>query len=607
MTPDANAKSDSVPAPAAELDRNTRGFIVAVALLQGLLLYLARIGTGFGLELEVSWYAMVLSVPTAMLLSVQRLDDRRFWSNAGLLAAVYLPLSLWAGWSATGAPDLSEATVLGPFAVSLAIGLFVALPYLQCRLSHGRWRAPYRELFEHGWQNALTLILTAAFVGICWAVLGLCAVLFKLIGIEFFADLFTTRSFVHLATGTMVGLGVLVGRTQHRPVQIARQILFAIFKGLLPLVALIALLFVASLPFTGLEALWKTRSATLILMCLIATVVLFVNAVYQDGEGEPPYPRWLRGVVDAALLTLPVFAALGLYALSLRIGQYGWTGERFWAALASVALSLYALGYAVATLRRGGGQWLGGLRRVNVAVSLVLLALVAAANSWILDPHRLGVGSQLAQLARGKAEPAKFDLGYLRFDSGRRGYQALNALKRDPRFAATAPTAHANLERALAATTRWEYRIERREAPKTDTPAQALQRIAAAKDVGAIDPAWLDAVVKQTLKTPGCLDDDGACALVAPDLDRDGQPEYLLCNVRDWGNRCYAYARDADGWRRIGESYLSQSADGFKERLLGEPVQVVPRRWGDVRIGAQGKLMRLDPVTDCEGKKDCEP
>lgn len=575
------------PTPAsAELSRATRGFIVAVALLQGLLLYLARLDTGLRFELEVSWYAMVLSVPTVMLLSVQRLDDRRFWSNAGLLAAVCLPLSVWAGWSATGAPDLNQAAVLAPFAASLAVGLFVALPYLQCRLAHGRWRAPYRELFEHGWQNALTLILTAAFVGICWAVLGLCAVLFKLIGIGLFADLFSTRSFVHLATGTMVGLGVLVGRTQQRPVQIARQILFAIFKGLLPLVALIALLFVASLPFTGLEALWKTRSATLILMCLIATVVLFVNAVYQDGESEPPYPRWLRGVVDAALLTLPVFAALGLYALSLRIGQYGWTGDRFWAALACLALGLYALGYAAAALRRGGGRWLGGLRRVNVAVSLVLLALVAAANAWILDPHRLGAGSQLAQLARSTVGPAEFDLSYLRFDSGRRGYRALKALQNDPRFAANAPLARDNLERALAATTRWEYRAEPRGMSKPKTREQALQRMAVAASVGAVDPAWLDAVLDRTLKTPDCLNYDGACALVAPDLDRDGRPEYLLCNVRDWGNRCYAYARDAGGWRRIGETYLAQPAEGFQERLLGEDVQVVPRRWGDVRIGA---------------------
>ncbi|MGO4776323.1 DUF4153 domain-containing protein, partial [Lysobacter sp. 2RAB21] len=325
-----------------------------------------------------------------MLLSVQRLDDRRFWTNALGVAAIYLLLALWAGWSATGAPDIKAAAVLWPFGATLAIALFIALPYLQCRLDHGRWRAPYSALFEHGWQNALTLLLTAVFVGICWGVLGLCAVLFKLIGIGFFADLFTTRSFAHLATGIMIGLGVLVGRTQQRPVQVARQILFAIFKGLLPLVALIALLFVISLPFTGLDALWRTRSATLILMSLIAVMVLFVNAVYQDGDDAPPYPRWLRHVVDAALLILPIYAGLGLYALSLRIGQYGWTAERFWAVLASVVLSAYTVGYAVAALRPRAG-WLHDLKRVNVGVSLAILALTVAANSWLLDPHRLSV------------------------------------------------------------------------------------------------------------------------------------------------------------------------------------------------------------------------
>ena len=89
--------------------------------------------------------------------------------------------------------------------------LFVALPWLQCRIEHGRWRAPYAELFEHAWQNALTLALTLAFVGICWAVLQLWAELFALVKIDFFRDLFREPAFVYLATGGMAGLGVGMG------------------------------------------------------------------------------------------------------------------------------------------------------------------------------------------------------------------------------------------------------------------------------------------------------------------------------------------------------------------------------------------------------------
>ncbi|MGO1072986.1 DUF4153 domain-containing protein [Lysobacter sp. CA199] len=576
-------------APVA-LSRATRSFIVLVALLQGLLLYLIRIGAPDGSGLEVCSYVIALSVPTVMLLSVRRLDDPRFWTGTIGVGAVYLLLALWAGWSASGAPDIKQSAVLWPFGASLAIALFVVLPYLQCRLDHGHWRAPYTALFEHGWQNALTLKLTAVFVGICWAVLGLCAVLFKLIGIGFFSDLFSTRSFIHLATGIMIGLGVLVGRTQQRPVQVARQILFAIFKGLLPLVALIALLFVVSLPFTGLEALWRTRSATLILMSLIAVMVLFVNAVYQDGDDAPPYPRWLRRVVDAALLSLPIYAGLGLYALSLRIGQYGWTAERYWAVLASIVLAAYAVGYAIAALRPRAG-WLHDLKRVNVGVSLGILVLAVLANSWLLDPHRLSVNDQLARLRDGRTDAKEFDLSYLRFNTGRRGYQALEALKTDPKSDAQQ---RAQIERVLVMKNAWEYRQDKR-SQQARTATEALQHIKPAAGVGAPDPAWLQALVAQKLESPDCLNADSECVLMTPDLDGNGQADYLLCNAEQWGPKCFLYSHEQGEWSKIGHSsYMSVPAKEFAPAMHANQVRAVPRRWADIQLGDSDRTIPIE-------------
>ncbi|MEH6415711.1 DUF4153 domain-containing protein [Pseudomonas sp. CGJS7] len=579
------------PAPAS-LSHATRSFIVLVALLQGLLLYLIRIAAPDGSGLEVCSYVIALSVPTVMLLSVQRLNDARFWTGTLGVGAIYLLLALWAGWSATGAPHIKQSAVLWPFGASLAIALFVALPYLQCRLDSGRWRAPYTALFEHGWQNALTLILTAVFVGICWAVLGLCAVLFKLIGIGFFADLFGTRSFIHLATGIMIGLGVLVGRTQQKPVQVARQILFAIFKGLLPLVALIALLFVVSLPFTGLDALWSTRSATLILMSLIAVTVLFVNAVYQDGDDAPPYPSWLRRVVDAALLSLPIYAGLGLYALSLRIGQYGWTTERFWAVLASLALSAYAVGYAVAALRPRAG-WLHDLKRVNVGVSLGILLLAVLANSWLLDPHRLSVNDQLARLRDGRTETGRFDLTHLRFDTGRRGYQALVAMKADPKLDAQR---RAHIERVLKMENSWEYRQEDKRDQQARTAAEALKRIKPATGVAAPDSAWLQGVLDRKLETPECLNADSDCVLMTPDLDNDGQADYLLCNAERWGSGCYVYTREQGVWTKIGRAntYPTTTSEDLAKAMRANQVRAMPRRWADFQLGEDGRTISIE-------------
>ena len=308
------------------LSRETRSFIVLIALSQGLLLWLAQTGQAHHVwpfsELGgcICWYTLVLGVPSAMTLTVARLRDARYWQNIAIVGVVLALLAAWATWSATGAPGLRSSEVLGPYGATTILALFVALPWLQCRIERGRWYAPYTDLFEHAWQNALTLALTLAFVGICWAVLQLWAELFALVKIEFFRDLFREPAFVYLATGGMAGLGILIARTQEKPIRIARQVVLAVFTGLLPLIAFVAVLFAVSLVFTGLEPLWKTRHAAMILMWLVATMIVFANAVHQDGRNDAPYPAWLRRVIDAGLLSLPIFAAIALYALHLRIG-----------------------------------------------------------------------------------------------------------------------------------------------------------------------------------------------------------------------------------------------------------------------------------------------
>ncbi|WP_210217163.1 DUF4153 domain-containing protein, partial [Klebsiella pneumoniae] len=132
---------------------------------------------------------------------------------------------------------------------------------------------------------------------------------------------------------------------------------FAICRGLLPLLSFIAVLFVLSLPFTGLAPLWATRSAASLLLVLAVLLISLANAVYQHDDGTPPYPAWLRRLVEASLLALPIYAGLALYAMSLRVSQYGWTLSRFWGAAVAVLIAGYAIGYAFAALRRHG-RWL---------------------------------------------------------------------------------------------------------------------------------------------------------------------------------------------------------------------------------------------------------
>lgn len=588
------------------LPRQTRAFIVLTALLQGGLMYLAQQGSerGWwplaGLGGRVCWYTLVLTVPTALVLVVQRLGDRRLWRYAGALATVFLALAAWAGWNATGAPGLRSGQVLGPFGTALALGLFVALPWLQCRLAHASWRAPYPELFEHAWQNALTLALAAMFTGICWAVLHLWGQLFVLVDVHVFRDLFGEDPFIYLATGTIAGLGILIGRTQQHPVRVARQILFAVFKGLLPLLAFIAVLFAASLPFTGLEPLWRTRSAAGLLVSMVVLLVVFANAVYQDGEGDRPYPAWLRRMVEAGLLVLPLYAGLALYAMGLRVAQYGWTADRFWAGLVALVAALYAAGYAWAVLR-SRGVWLGPLRKVNMILSWAVMALVVLANSPLLDGQRISVASQAQRLREAAPEVSREDLAYLRFDLGRRGYQAVQALRTDPAFAGH-PHALAALDTMLRSSNRWGSGPDaaEREQFRLREAGQARDVIVLAE--GGMDPgtAWWQALVDGHLDTGGCLQPDADCVVLGRDLDGDGLDEALLCSIasRHYA-QCHLHAHGDDGWEDAGQVGFANV--GGKERqdlrhvLRTGQLQVHHQRWPALSLGQGRTPQHLEP------------
>ncbi|HYG05564.1 MAG TPA: DUF4153 domain-containing protein [Stenotrophomonas sp.] len=597
------------------LPPQTRSFIVLVALLQGGLLYLAQKGHSEGwwpfdaLGGRICWYTLVLGVPCAMTLSVVDLRDRRFWQHAAILFVVFLALAAWAAWNATGAPNLSSHEVLVPFGSSLVLGLFVALPWLQARLASGHWRAGYGELFEHAWQNAITVLLTLLFTGVCWGILMLWAALFALVDITFFRQLFREDAFVHLATGAIVGFGILIARTQPRAVQVVRQLLIVASKGLLPLVAFIALIFAVSLPFTGLAPLWKTRSAASVLLSLVALHVILINAVYQDGRGPRPYPTWLRRVVEAGLLTMPLYATLALVAMGLRIGQYGWTAERFWGALAALVAVLYAFGYALVALRPREG-WLAGLSPLNCRLSWVVMALVLLVNSPVLDPWRIVVSSQVARMRAAAPEVVRDDAEYLRFDTGRRGYQAVQALRNDPLFRGHAESV-GTLQRALDGTTRWGYRTphERKRDRITD-PLELQRRVELAKGSSAPDAAWWQELFSGKLDSHECRLRGSECVLVVRDLDGDGSADTLLCDIMGGAfANCMLHTREDGRWRNAGRTTftVNRREDGEVGRMLraGE-LHVTPRRWPDLAVGA-GKPQSVTEIRSDEAAAKANP
>lgn len=590
---------------APTLPRREKSVIVLLALLQGLLLYLVEYADEQGWPIlsdlagQVPWYTLVLIVPSVMQLSLQRLDDARFWTNTALVTALFGATAAWAAWSVTGAPGTTASATLGPFAVSMALVAFIALPYLQVRLALGHFAAPYDDLFALAWQNALTLKVVCVMTGVGWLLLTLWQQLFQLIGIDFFRELFQQDPFVYLASGLFAGLGVLVARTQHRAMQVARNVLFAIFTGFLPLAAFIATIFLLTLPFTGLAPLRAAASTAATLSILVAALVLLLNAVVQNGRPSP-YPRPLRWLVDAAMLALPVFAAIALHAVIVRILEHGWTTDRFWALVAVAVLCVYAAGYAWATLRPAG-VWMARLPRVNVAVSLLLIGLGLLANSPVLDPHRLAVGSQFARV---EAEAAKPDVDesirdrieYLRFESGRRGVDALEALSRAP-GASTAFLSVLSEIRDRPARYPWEA------GPKPpESPAQIAARIGVPAGQPPLPDALIAAIAQgqgDSLSAP-CSRYASACLANRLDVDADGRDDVLLCQVlEDDLVSCNVFVESSGTWSMQGTLHPWDVVDDERRAIVkaireGRIATASPR-FRDVVFGGTS-VHRVEPT-----------
>jgi hypothetical protein len=176
--------------------------------------------------------------------------------------------------------------------------------------------------------------------------------------------------------------------------------------------------------------LWEGwLSATALLLAASAGGVLLVNAVIGDGREERAGSRVLRW--SAIVLTAVVLPLAGLAgaAMAMRIGQYGWTPERMWGAVAiAIAVAYGLIGWW--SIWRGRRDFDDVLRPLQVKLSIALCALMVILALPILDFGAISANSQVRRLQAGKVEPAKFDWAALAFDFGPSGRQRLREVAR---------------------------------------------------------------------------------------------------------------------------------------------------------------------------------
>ncbi len=233
---------------------------------------------------------------------------------------------------------------------------------------------------------------------------------------------------------------------------------------LLPVAAVILLLFAAVLPVAALQdrgALYHGLLSSPLYLTLSGVFVLLTLAAFSARPSALPAPVQALSRVSASLL--PLFPVLALYGLGVRVGQYGLTEERLvglvgavWLLVTSLALAFTRRSPAFAGLSRATGLSLGVL-----AVLTLLLSVPA------LRPMDWSARSQSARLTRPDLtrRQAAEVVAQLAYASGPRGKRLLSAIP-----AAELSPAGRNLRRlsqALSAQSFREQEVWRTQPPGT--------------------------------------------------------------------------------------------------------------------------------------------
>jgi hypothetical protein len=549
---------------------------------------------------------MALLAPLVLVSSLGHMTRRqtlRWVACATILAAALGWYDVWRG-ADLAAPTASRppdgpgtgGIPSGPLCVFVVIGLFIAHTLVLAAVRDRRRIAAYSTYFETAWKLAVQLAFSGLFVGATWLVLTLGAQLFMLVKLGFLKDVISEPWFAIPVTAFAFSCAMHLTDVRPAIVRGIRTLLLMLMSWILPVMTLLVGGFLLSLPFTGLAPLWATRHAGSVLLLADALFIVLINAAWQNGETGSTVALLVRLCARAAAVLLVPLTLLAIYALALRVHEYGWTDDRIHAAACLLVASCYAAGYAQAALRRG---WLLTIARVNIATAFVVLATLLLVFSPLADPARLSVNDQVDRLLSGKVPPAKFDFAYLRFEGLRFGRAALARLD----ATASGPNA-ASIRERIAAARSLQGRPVR---TSPELPPQDIAKNVHMWPKGARLPASFVApsISIDGAVVPACLREAGQpCDAVLLDLTGDGKPEIVLLSATA-GPSAVMAEDDKGQWQAIAWlPYETSGCSTLRDALVAGKVRAVPSAMNDIEIGGQRLPLRgrLVKAPECRKK-----
>ncbi len=581
---------------------------LAIGFAQGLGLYgLHRVSDG-----AASWGAthplmfgplllVAAFLPIMLLAAVGRLRPLTLaiWTSVAGVALALLGLHDIARQSAD---TLQRPPFLSPPVILFSAAALFITQHLVAPADQQRRRiASYPAYFDTASKAAVQLALSIGFTGAFWILLTLGSALFKVIGLQFLEDLLRKEWFAIPITFVVFATAVHLTDVRDGLIRGVRTVGLMLLSWLLLVMTVLAAGFIAALPFTGLDGLWETRSATSLVLAAAAALIILINAAYQDGQPDNRPPAVLRAAVRLAAVLITPLIVIAVWGLALRIQQYGLTPDRIIAAACALVGASFAAGYGWAALSPfwRKTEWMRPLERTTIWTAVLTVAVILALFSPLVDPARLSVADQVARLGRGTVTPDRFDYRFLRFNSGKAGQAALERLTRSDNadIAARARTAST---RSTLDDLETSLRDQRRSQTE---PAAADIRIRAYPSGTALPTSFTGQYGRLAGLLRRC-NQTNVCSASVMDLDRDGAPEVLIAGQTVLS----VYKRETDGrwieWAEYEPPLCQEDSFDLSRSVADNALETASPQFPDLVIG--GVRLRHQEG-DLECPRDPEP
>jgi len=553
--------------------------IITISLIQGILLTLLYQSVEYKMwpGTEPLWLIPLvtfsISLPLLTLLSITKTNAKAALKYLLPFTLLLSVLGAYVGYQQEPMEFVNNGSVIGIFCFTALIAAFKALMYIQQYLSNEE--ISYSSLFKLSWRNFIIFGECWLFVLIFWGILHLGAGLFSVLEIEFFKELLKKDWFVIPVLNLAFGFAIIVFRNIIFTVDNISTILQTLIKFLLPALTIVSLGFLATLPFTGLDTLWKTGTGSLLVMWLQALTLFFVNAVYQDASHERPYHLILHRLIFIGVAILPIYSLISFYGLWLRIDQYGLTVDRCWAVLICVLLACFSFGYLIGIIKKRDA-WLETLSKVNISMGIVVLIFMLLVNSPLLNFQSISASSQLSRLHDGKTSYETFDYQYFDRSLGRQGYLELQTLKTE--LKGSAPEKVAIIDRMY---------VNHQNVDKEELSIEDFKKFVnywPSKNEFPED--LIEAVYSEKTLSKWSTYRGNSYYFVAQDLNDDNELDYIVIEENNHSTSADLWFLKDEKWK---SKYMQTSNPNdnrlIKDYFLNNKVEVIQPKWKNLKIG----------------------